>query len=59
MKFLYREYKEKLLLAFVWLLPKSIVYWCAIRLGANATQGEYDNESPADLNFITALNRWK
>lgn len=59
MKYLYREYKEKLLLAFVWRLPKCIVYWCAIRLGANATQGEYDNESPEDLNFITALNRWK
>ena len=58
MKYLYREYKEKLLLAVVWRLPKPIVYWCAVRLGANATQGQYGNESPTDLNFMTALKRW-
>ena len=58
MKYTYEKYKEKLLLAVVWKLPKSIVYWCAIRLGANATQGEWVNESPTDLKFMTALKRW-
>lgn len=46
------------MLAFVWKLPKSIVYWCAIRLGANATQGEYSNQSVTDLTFVDALKRW-
>jgi len=58
MKYAYEKYKEKFLLAIVWKLPKSIVYWCAIRLGANATQGEWENESPTDLKFMTALKRW-
>lgn len=58
MKLMYREYKEKLVMFVAWRLPKSLVYWCAIRVGANATQGEFGNESPTDLNFVTALKRW-
>lgn len=58
MKYFYEKYKEKALLAIVWSLPKSIVYWSAIRLGCNATQGKYSNESPTDLNFVDALKRW-
>lgn len=58
MKYLYYKYKEKALLAIVWKLPKSIVYWCSIRLGVNATTGEYSNQIVPDLNFIDALKRW-
>lgn len=57
-KYTCHKYKEKLMLAFVWKLPKSIVYWCAIRLGTNATQGEYSNQSVTDLTFVDALKRW-
>lgn len=59
MKLWCKEYKEKLITFIVWRLPKSIVYWSAIRVGANATQGDYGNESPTDLNFVTALKRWE
>lgn len=58
LKYNYEKYKEKLMLAIVWKLPKSIVYWCAIRLGANATQGNYSNQVVPDLNFVDALKRW-
>lgn len=50
--------KDKIAMKIAWLLPKSIVYWCAIRLGTNATQGEYSNQIVPDLNFIDALKRW-
>lgn len=49
---------EKLCIKIAWLLPKRLVYWCAIRLGANATQGEYSNQIVPDLNFVDALKRW-
>ena len=51
--------KEKFLIWLAWHMPKSLVYWCAIRLGANATQGEYSNQIVPDLNFADALKRWE
>lgn len=50
--------KEKLITWIAWHLPKSIVYWCSIRLGANATQDKWADHSPTDLNFMDALKRW-
>jgi hypothetical protein len=51
--------KEKILMFIVWRLPKSIVYWCAIRLGAYATQGQYSNQVVPDLKLMDALKRWE
>ena len=60
MKHTYLKYKEKLQMFIVWhCLPKSIVYWSAIRVGANATQGDYSNQVVPDLLFIDALKRWE
>lgn len=42
----------------VWKLPKPIIYWSAIRLGANATQGKYSNQVVPDLKLMDALERW-
>lgn len=50
---------EKLWIKLAWLLPKQLVYWCAIRLGANATQGNWSNKIVPELNFIDALKRWE
>jgi len=42
-----------------WRLPRSIVYWCAFRLIAFATQGKWaDQEVPA-LLAMTAVERWE
>lgn len=50
---------EKILLAIVWRLPKKLVYWCAIRVMAHATQGEYGNQIVPDLLAMDALKRWE
>lgn len=42
-----------------WDLHPDIVYWCAIRLMAHATQGPYGNQIVPELNFIEALQRWE
>lgn len=49
---------EKFWLKLTWLMPRKLVYWCAIRLGANATQGEYSNQIVPELNFMDAIKRW-
>ena len=49
---------EELIIKLVWMLPKRVVYWCAIRLGANATQGLYSDQEVPALLFIDALKRW-
>jgi len=50
---------EYLAIKIAWWLPRQIAYWCAIRVGAAATQGEYGSESPTDLLFMDALKRWE
>lgn len=49
---------EKITIAIAWRLPRSLVYWCAIRLLVNATQGPYSNQIVPDLNAMDALKRW-
>jgi hypothetical protein len=50
--------RERLLMWFVWKLPKVVVYRAAIRVGANATTGAYSNQIVPELNFMDALERW-
>lgn len=49
---------EKLLIFIAWRLPKQLVMWCAVRVGAHATQGPYSNQIVPDLPFMDALKRW-
>ncbi len=53
------ETKERLVRWLVWHLPKKVVYWSAIRLGAHATTGEYGSQNVPDLTFMDALKRWE
>jgi len=41
-----------------WLLPKQLVYWCAVRVAAKATTGIYSNQVVPDLTAMDALKRW-
>lgn len=50
---------ENLWLKFIHILPRKLVYWCAIRLGAYATAGKYSNQIVPDLTFVDALKRWE
>jgi hypothetical protein len=49
---------EDFWMRLAWLMPRSLVYWCAIRLGAHATQGQYSSQVVPELLFMDALKRW-
>jgi hypothetical protein len=49
---------ENVWIKIAWLLPRRLVYWCAIRLGVNATQGEWSDQEVPALKFFDALKRW-
>lgn len=49
---------EKMLQAIAWKLPRRLVYWCAIRVMAHATTGQYADQVTPDLRAIEALERW-
>ena len=40
-------------------MPRWLVYYCAIRLIANATGGEHQKQVVPDLSAMTALQRWE
>lgn len=50
---------ENVLIWFVWLLPRKIVYWSAIRVMVHATIPPlYGNQIVPDLTAMDALKRW-
>jgi hypothetical protein len=50
--------REKLEMKIAWLLPKQIVMWAYIRVGAHATTGKYSNTIVPELGMMDALKRW-
>lgn len=50
---------DKLAMWLAWKLPKRLVYFCAVRLAANATQGKYSNQEVPALTAMDALKRWE
>jgi hypothetical protein len=50
---------DKLRMWIAWRMPKSVVYWCAVRVGAHAIQGKYSNQNVPELLFMDALQRWQ
>jgi len=59
LKYELSKLKQRWLTRFVWHLPRSLVYWCAIRVMSHATTGEYDNQIVPDLTAMEALERWE
>ncbi len=56
----FKKLREKLVMWFVWKLPRRLVYWATIRLWAHATTcPEGCNETPDETNFFDALRRWE
>lgn len=51
--------REKAIVAVVWKLPRWLVYWCAIRLIAHASQGQYGGEIVPEIKAMDALKRWE
>ncbi len=50
---------EQMIIGFVWILPKRLVYWCAIRVMAYATTGKHSNQVVPELLAMDALKRWE
>ena len=50
---------DKLSMFIAYRLPSRVVYWCAIRLLAHATTGQYGNQIVPDLLAMEALKRWE
>lgn len=50
---------DKLCMAVAWRLPKRLITWCAVRLMAHATQGEWSSQIVPDLKAMDALKRWE
>ena len=51
--------KEKLMMNIAWKMPRWLVYFCAIRLGSNASTGKYEKQIYPELNFFDAVKRWE
>ena len=49
-----RELREMIAIKIAWALPDQIVMWCAIRLIANATQGEGGEEQDRKSTRLTS-----
>ena len=59
MQYELNKWREKFLMWIAWHLPKSIVMWCAIRVTAHATTGEYETQIVPDLTAMDAVKRWE
>jgi hypothetical protein len=51
--------KERAAMKLAWLMPRRLVMWCAVRVGAHATTGQYGNQVVPKLAFMDALKRWE
>lgn len=49
---------EKLWVWIAWHLPRQLVLWCAVRLMAHATTGQYGSQEIGTVSILDALNRW-
>lgn len=50
---------DKLKMGIAWLMPRWLVYWCAVRLISHATTGKYSHADSTEIRAMTALRRWE
>ena len=53
------RWPDKICMFIAWHLPRRLIMWCAMRLGAHATTGKYETQIVPELNFMDALDRWQ
>lgn len=58
LRYQWDKQRDRAAIAIAWVMPKWLVKWCAIRVFAHATTGEYSNQVVPELRFDTALDRW-
>lgn len=49
---------DGLAMTIAWLLPRRVVAWCAYRVAAHATTGEWGHVETPALTFVDAMARW-
>ena len=50
--------KERVVMWFVWMLPRWLVKWCVVRAVAYATTGKWSGQIVPELTAMDALERW-
>lgn len=55
----FRIKREKVQVWIAFQVPRWLVYWCSIRLMADATTGKYRSVEPSQVNIMDALEAWK
>ena len=55
----FEVFKEKFMMTVAWAMPKWLAYYCAVRVGANATTGKHSKQIVPELYFMDALKRWE
>lgn len=50
--------KDKLQCWIAYRMPRWLVRWCSVRLGAHATTGQWSSQVVPELTFMDALKRW-
>lgn len=49
---------DKIAMWLAWRMPKRITHWCAVRVVAHATQGEYSAQIVPELAALEATDRF-
>lgn len=49
---------NKFFMWLAWKLPRRLAYFCAVRVGVNATYGEWEKEVVSEVKMLDALQRW-
>lgn len=52
------RWTDRLARKAAWLLPRRVVEWAYIRVGAHATTGPFEDTVVPDLGMMDALKRW-
>jgi hypothetical protein len=54
-----RRLQEWLALKIAYLLPRTLVMWCAVRVMTHASTGRWSNQVVPELTCMDALKRWE
>lgn len=57
-RYLAGKHGDAMVRKIAWRLPRRLVMWCYIRVGAHATTGRYENTVVPELSMMDALKRW-
>lgn len=51
--------RERLVMKFVWALPREIIRWAVVRATAHATTGQWGMDHPGRVTAFEVMDRWE